>query len=444
MARKKKEIAPGVTKKTPKVDNLIITEIVNVAHNRNRKDVGTLKSAIERAESVTIPNRYRLYDLYHDVVTIDGHLSGLLDKRTKSVTNKGLTFHDNSGKKVDELDSLINSPQFERFVEICMETLYWGTSAIEFIVGPNFSFEEIDRRHIRPEAREIATNMFDSKGISIDNLPQVMILGKKNDLGKLLQCSMYALYKRSGFGDFAQYVEIFGQPVRVVKYDAYDSETQKKLRQTLEESGSSLTIMIPKQADFEMLDGKTSNGNGELQKSLIEVCNQEMSIAILGNSETTTSSNSSGYAQAAVHQSQQLEITQSDLRYICNILNSEQFLNILTSYGYNVQGGSFCFDEEIDLQKLKSRLDIDIQLSNKVPISDDYWYETYGIPKPDNYDQLKQEQEERRQAVLEAIKSGEKDNDKGNTQNEPKDKENDPKKKSKLFDHLADFFGFAP
>ena len=444
MVRKKNNKTLGVNKKTPKMDNLIVTEIVNVSHNRNRKDVGTLKNAIERAESVTVPNRYRLYDLYHDVVTIDGHLSGLLDKRTKSVTNKGLTFHDHSGKKVDELDTLINSPQFERFVEICMETLYWGTSAIEFIMGSDFYFEEIDRRYIRPEAKEIATNMFDSKGISIENLPQVMMLGKKNDLGKLLQCSMYALYKRSGFGDFAQYVEIFGQPVRVVKYDAYDTETQKKLRQTLEESGSSLTIMIPKQAEFEMLDGKTSNGNGELQKALIEVCNQEMSIAILGNSETTTSSASSGYAQAAVHQSQQLEITQSDLRYICNILNSEQFLNILVSYGYNVQGGSFCFDEEIDLQKLKSRLDIDMQLSNKVPIADDYWYETYGIPKPDNYDQLKQEQEERRQAVLESIRQSEKGNTKEDTKDEQKEDKNASKKQNKLFDQLADFFGFAP
>lgn len=155
-----------------------------------------------------------------------------------------------------------------------------------------------------------------------------------------------------------------------------------------------------------------------------------MSIAILGNSETTTSSNSSGYAQAAVHQSQQLEITQSDLRYICNILNSEQFLNILTSYGYNVQGGTFCFDEEIDLQKLKSRLDIDIQLSNKVPISDDYWYETYGIPKPDNYDQLKQEQEERRQAVLEAIKSGEKTMTRETPKTSPKTKKTTLKRKA--------------
>ena len=119
-------------------------------------------------------------------------------------------------------------------------------------------------------------------------------------------------------------------------------------------------------------------------------------------------------------------------------------MNVLASYGYHVLGGAFCFDEEIDLQKLKSRLDIDIQLANKVPIADDYWYETYGIPKPDNYDQLKQEQEERRQAVLESIKQNGKENDKEEDKNERKEEKNATKKQSKLFDQLADFFGFAP
>lgn len=434
MERKKKKIANGVKKETPQ--QLIVTEIVNVSHDRNRKDVGTLKNAIERAESVTIPNRYRLIDLYHDILSLDGHLGGVVEKRTKAVTNKKIIFKDKKGVKIDEFDDLIKSEKFERFIEICMETIYWGTSAVEFIIGDKFDFEEIDRRYIRPEKKEIATNIYNPTGISTKDLPQVMLLGKKNDLGLFLRCSMYALYKRSGFGDFAQYVEIFGQPVRVVKYDAYDMETQKKLRQALDESGSSLVMMIPKQADFEMLDGKTSNGNGELQTKLISICNQEMSIAILGNSETTTSSSSSGYAQAEVHQEQQLIFTKSDLRYVARILNSQQFRDILTGYGYNAQEGSFCFEEEVNTTALKERLEIDLKVAQKVPVADDYWYETYGVPKPDNYDQLKQEQEERRQATLDAIKKGSEDK-----QEDPKE---DDKKKSKLFAALSDFFGFAP
>lgn len=413
--------------------HLVVQEIKLVSPDRNRKDAGKLKNAIELSESAFVPNRYKLLDLYHDVVTIDGHLSGLLDKRTKAVTNKRMVFMDKSGQKVDAMDDLIGSSKFERLLEVIMERKYYGTCAVEFIVGKAFDYNEIDRRHIRPESREIAISQFDARGISVDELPMVWLMGEPYELGKLLQCSLYALYKRSGFGDFAQYVEIFGQPVRVVKYDAYDEETRKKVRDMLEQAGSSLTMMIPKQADFEMLDGKTSNGTGELQERLINCCNQEMSVAILGNSETTTSSKSSGYAQAEIHADQQLEITISDMRYVCNMLNSPFFMGVLAGYGYPVEGGKFVFEQEQDLGKLQARLTIDLQLASRVPIDDDYFYETYGLPKPQNYEQLKREQEERRQAALDAVK---------NADREPSKEET--KEKSKLYDRLADFFGFAP
>jgi phage gp29-like protein len=133
-----------------------------------------------------------------------------------------------------------------------------------------------------------------------------------------------------------------------------------------------------------MMDGKTSNGDGALQERLIQACNREMSIAILGNTETTASSSSSGYAQAEIHAGQQNQLTQADLRYVLSYLNSDFFLNILSSYGYPVKGGKFRFEQEKNLAELKQRLEIDLQVSSKVAIDADYWYETYGIPKPEN------------------------------------------------------------
>ena len=53
---------------------LLFPEITYVQPDRNRKDVGMLKQAVLSAENVYSPNRVRLYDLYHDIVTIDGHL----------------------------------------------------------------------------------------------------------------------------------------------------------------------------------------------------------------------------------------------------------------------------------------------------------------------------------------------------------------------------------
>ena len=99
-----------------------------------------------------------------------------------------------------------------------------------------------------------------------------------------------ALYKRGGMSDWAQYIELFGQPVRVIKYDSYDEQTKAELKKILDESGSSLSIMIPRQTDFEIKDGKQTNCDGNLQLSFIKAMNEELSITVLGNTETTTSS----------------------------------------------------------------------------------------------------------------------------------------------------------
>jgi phage gp29-like protein len=143
-------------------------------------------------------------------------------------------------------------------------------------------------------------------------------------------------------------------------------------------------MMIPKQAQFQMMDGKTSNGDGGLQERLIQACNREMSIAILGNTETTSSSSSSGYAQAEIHAGQQNQLTQADLRYVLSYLNSPFFHGILAQYGYPVEGGKFMFEQAKDVAALQQKLQIDLQVATKVPIDDDYWYDTYGIPRPDN------------------------------------------------------------
>ena len=245
-------------------------------------------------------------------------------------------------------------------------------------------------------------------------------------------------------------------------YDAYDTATKNELKKILTESGSSLAIMLPKQATFEMKDGKASNGSGELQKSFKDACNEEMAVAILGNTETTSSSKSSGYAQSKEHGEQQDEIIASDLILVENSLNSDKFISILKSYGYDVEGGYFKYELELNLDKLKSRLEMDVRVSENVPVSDDYWYETYGIPKPENYNELKKEMQERNNtmAYMAPQNDEEKNNedknneDKDDKKNEKNEKNKEDKKKkltdlsesnwhSKIFESLADFFVHA-
>ena len=359
---------------------IIINELILRSADRSRKDIATWRTALMNAESVHFPNRTRLYDVYEDII-LDGHLSGVITKRIDAVLNKEICFKSNKGEIKHEMDSLVSSAKFRDLVRTIMETLLWGISGIEFIPGSEFNFQLIPRKHIKPESGIIALEQTGNTGIAYGELENIWVMGNPKDLGLLLRCAPYSLYKRGALADWSQYIELFGQPVRIIKYDSYDEQTKTELKKILEESGSSLSLMIPRQADFEMKNGKQNNGDGNLQLSFIKALNEEISITVLGNTETTTSSYSTGYAQSKVHLEQQYEITRSDLLYTAAMLNDRRFLKILKGYGYPVKGGSFVFTKDMDIDYLKARIDIDKEVAQRVPISDEYWYETYGIAK---------------------------------------------------------------
>lgn len=419
--------------KVLKPENLIISDIVLHNVDRTPKDVGTLKTALSSAENVHYPNRSRYYDLLETVI-LDGHLYGVLNKRISAVRNKRLVYKNRKGKKIDEMDGPIGTKEFRNIITWINEARAFGTSGMEFMPGETIKPVFIPRKHIKPEFGVIAINQTDYEGFDYNKIPNIWVIGEQRDLGYLLQCSFYVLIKRGNFSDWAQYVEIFGQPMRVIRYDAYDDKTKIELKQVLDESGSSLALMIPKQAEFDVMDGKTSNGNGELQEKLKQACNDEISIIILGNTETTGSSRSSGYAQAKEHGRQQMEITKDDLAYTLNWLNDEKFISILKSYNLPVvPGGYFEYEKEIDVAALTEKIAIDTQVANHVPIAPDYWYDTYGVTKPDNFEELMQQKEAQKQV-------NELEHDADNASDAPG-------KQSKLFaarKWIADFFDPAP
>lgn len=383
-------------------DKLIVNQIIIRNIDRTSKGIENWRMGHIAAENVYYPNRTRLYDLYADV-DLDGHLTGIIAKRIDAVLNKTLHYKVN-GVKVDEMDDIIESDVFRDIINLRMLAKFWGISGLEFIPGAELEFKEINRKHIKPEKQIITVEQTDYEGTSYKDVSNILVFGKANDLGLLLKCSPYALYKKGDMADWAQYIEIFGQPVRIMKYDTNDLKTKTELRQVVDEAGSSLALMIPKQVDFEMMDGKVSNGDGQLQERFKNACNDEMSVIILGNTETTNNSHGGSNAKSKEHAKQQLEFTKSDLKDVANSLNSKQFFAILKSYGIPVvEGGKFIYEQEINVEELvnKSLIDTTVVNAVKLPVADDYWYETYGIDKPDNYDELKAKiEKEQKEASL--------------------------------------------
>lgn len=440
--------APAVVTKAAeeKPANLVFHQLILRNIDRTRKDAEDWRIAHRMAESVLVPSRRKLFDLFDDVI-LDGHLSGIWRKRVTSVVNKKLMF--TKDKEEDEnFDVLIKSKKFRQLRKKLMRYHSHGITGVEFIPGGEFDWAELPARHLRPERKIVTIDVDGDKGFDYKANPNLFVIENEDEpFGFLLKAAPYALFKKGNYSDWAEFVEIFGQPVIITKYDGHDEKTRILLTNALESAGSSLRLMLPKQAEFEMMDGKTSNGDGKLQDTFKNAMNNELSILVLGNTETTSNDNGGSLAKGQVHAEQQLEITKDDMAEELMMLNDPKFLEALKMYGFNTDGGHFEYETEVDNAKLKQELEIDKMLEKDlgVPLGHDYFYEKYHRAKPENYNELMAKKEEQRQQI-----TNQPDPANPANPNDPKQPVPDPKKKAKatLIEKfratLQDFFDPAP
>jgi hypothetical protein len=388
---------PIVTKESPENGGVTINnlQLRLLPVDRAMKAIKDLICALQEAERTYAPNRTPLYDLYASTVELDGYLQGIVNKRRSTLLNKRIKFVKDK-KEDDQLTSLIGETKFRELrAELFNKKLY-GVTGVEFIPGPKLDFKDIPRKHIRPEVKMISQDQWGNTGIVYENVWNLWVIGKERACGLYLICAAYVIWKKGNMGDWAQFIEIFGQPIIKIIYDGFNEKVRIELDELAKNIASSSRIILPKEANMEVMDGKQSNGNGDLQNNFRKACNEEMAVFILGNTETTSTNGGGSLAKAKEHGQQQDEITKDDMAEELGLLNDPFFFDILRSYGYSPDGGKFVYEDDVDLKEQIDESAIDTFLVSviKLPLEDDYFYEKYKRPKPANYDQLKRKQEE--------------------------------------------------
>lgn len=370
--KRKKRQAGAVPKKivTPVYNQILVQPV-----HRGINDIGTWKSALRAAD---MGLRSKLYDLYEDIL-MDGTVTDAIGKRIEAITDCDINFTVN-GKEVPRITELIDTVEFENQLKEIMWSLFWGISVDEYSFVNGFDFNSIPRKHIRPKEKLILRRQYDTDGISYSDDGMIIQWGEDDDLGLLLKVAPYVIYKRGGFGDWAQFVELFGMPQRIGKYNSMDEQSRRLLIQAFEEAGSAPYIVIPKESDVEQTT-LSGSSNGALYNDFRNACNEEILITVLG--QTMTTRDGASLSQSKVHMEVQEKKHRSDRRFVIRMLN-KYFVPLLESRGYPVHGGKFSFvdkKDEITVNDLKT-------LSTMIPIPRSYGYEKYGIPEPKDGEEI--------------------------------------------------------
>ena len=410
---------------------LTVHQLIVRKLNRNILDVGQWRTALKSADN---GKRQKLYELYEDVL-LDTVLSSAIEKRIFAITNSELRFMRDE-KPVPEMDDLIDSPVMEEILTEIMNARFWGKTVLELDFVDGFKAYNIPRTHLRPELGLITINPGDDLGIPYRGDDFFVEAGSDKDFGRLLKVAPYVIYKRGGFGDWAQFAEIFGIPFKIGKYSSQDEQSRELLQKGLEEAGSAPYMVVPKETEVSIQESST-RGNGELFNALRKACNEEILIGILGQTMTTV--DGSSRSQSETHKDVEESTNKADRRFVQRVLNTE-ILPRLEKRGLPVKGGWFTFPDAGESLSTKDQIEIHDMFKNKLglDIDDDFLYDFYGVPKPSGKQEPKPAEEEP------VKKKKKQDAASGKKEDEKLNEEFKSSLVKKLFDQLTSFFVSAP
>ncbi|MCF0235604.1 MAG: DUF935 family protein [Bacteroidaceae bacterium] len=375
-----------MAKKGNKQTTSVVHQLVVKSPNRRTADIGTWKTALRSADGGRMKT---LYDLYDDLL-IDGVLSDAMQKRIDAVCNSSLTFTDADGCEVPEVLDLIDTIGFEEMLTEILKSRFYGRSGfeIELPAEGEFVVHPIPAKHIHLQNRVILLDDSDEKGIAYEDDPFVCVIGKERDFGIFLKTAPYVIYKRGGFGDWSQWLELFGMPQRIGKYSTYDPESRRLLEEAFDKAGSAPWLVIPKDSEVETLSARQGTGRTTAHNEFRQACNEEILITMLGQTMTTVQGEKGARSLGEVHKEVEEGKNLSDLRFVQRILNT-YIRPMLAQRGFPTENGRFSFPDAAEALPLS---DI-VQLSDLIEIPAAYLHEKYAIPMPEEGEPIARRQQ---------------------------------------------------
>lgn len=342
-------------------------------------------AAVRAADNVDYSQRTRLYDLYNDVDT-DTHVISVTQKRVNGIKSIPIEFR-RDGVPDDAINDQIHSPWFLQFIEDAFRANFWGFSLFQFYRDDHgwISYDLIPRKHVDPKLRLIKHHQTDFNGISFDEFDDLLLVKGKTDLGLYISLCPWVIWKRQSAGDWAQFSEIFGIPMRKYSYDAADPDALSNCVQAAEDQGGASVMFVPEGSDLELIETGNTQGSSQLYSDRIDRCNAEISKAILGNTLTTEASDKGTQALGTVQSKGEDDLSKEDRQFILNLLNYDM-IDIFRSLGINTSGGEFVYAEPDKTTPSEKKDNLKtLVLEFGLPVDPDVVYATLSIEKPADF-----------------------------------------------------------
>ena len=196
------------------------------------------------------------------------------------------------------------------------------------------------------------------------------------------------LFKNYSVGDLAEFLEIYGIPVRIGKYQAGASEKEKMtLLRALVSIGHNAAGIIPNGMELDFLDAAT--GDPAAFELMINWCERTQSKVILGGTLTSgADGKSSTNALGNVHNEVRKDLRDSDIRQVCSTITRDLLYPLAVLNGLAPDGVRRCpvfrldVGETEDMVAFADALPKLVDVGMEIPVQ--WAQERIGIPQPEN------------------------------------------------------------
>ena len=347
---------------------------------RISQDIGKWRTALTAAENVNNPQRYWLYQTYNDVI-LDAHTTACIQQRKNLTLSRNFCVINKDKSENEQLTEMLESQWFRDFLDLSLDSMFWGYSLIQFDSLVNDNFNEVNlvpRQFVKPEFSIVTKNWGDTVGINYKEAPYnefCIGVGKPRDLGLLNKVAPLVIWKKNALSAWAQHQEIFGSPIRIGKTSSRDKKTTDNMDNMLKNMGVAAWGRFDTSDIIELIESNKADAYMVFDM-MIERCNSEIAKLILGQTGTTAEKSFVGSAE--VHERILKQYGENDEHFIENVLNY-QLIPMLEGLGIKFNGAKIETEEDDELG-LVERSKIDLELLKYFEIDPEYITKTYGTP----------------------------------------------------------------
>ncbi|WP_224825604.1 DUF935 domain-containing protein [Cognatishimia sp. MH4019] len=321
----------------------------------------------------------------------DGHYASVLGQRKRAVS--GIepivtpASKDATDKEIAEaVEELIGEPHFADMIDDALDGIAKGYSAIETIWDATSDrwtpaeYIHRDPRHFQFDKRTgrqlLIREEGNADGVELNPYGWIVHRPKlKSGLtvrGGIARIAAWCfMLKAYTLQDWAAFLEVFGMPLRVGKYDDTASADEKRvLLRAVRDLGSDAAAIIPKSMEIDFIEAKGGQGNAVFG-AMTEYLDKQMSKAIIG--QTMTTDEGSSRSQSETHDEVRGDIKRADARQMATTVNRDliaPFVGLNWGWDRVPPKTSFPVEDAEDIEALTTSLGTLVPLGLRVASAD--------------------------------------------------------------------------